>query len=90
MRTFADGAQLLVSLLPPKKEDLDPQPAVVDDAKYEESDLADVRARSFPPGFDFFHHGAQFGEGDEDGWEDEDEDEDEMHMHGEPPECRQQ
>jgi DnaJ homolog subfamily A member 2 len=61
----------------------------VDEAKYEESDLADVRARSFPAGSDFFSaagYSAQFGEGDEEDWVD-DEDEDEE---GAEPECRQQ
>ncbi|KIK10107.1 hypothetical protein K443DRAFT_670736 [Laccaria amethystina LaAM-08-1] len=57
----------LAPLLPPKKEDVDPRPAVVDEAEFEESDIVD------------------FGEGDEDAWEDEEEEE----MGGDP-ECRTQ
>lgn len=79
--------QKLGPLLPPKKEDVDPRPAVVDEAEFEESDIVDVRARSFPASPNFFDHGfaSQFGEGDEDAWEDEGEDE----MGGDP-ECRTQ
>lgn len=81
--------QTLQSLLPPKKSDVSPAPAVVDEAEFEESDILDVRGRSFPPGYNFFDHGhSQFGEGDED-WEDEDE-EDPYEEDGAEPECRQQ
>lgn len=78
--------QALEKLLPPKRTEVDPLPAVVDEADFEESDIVDVRARSFPAG-DFFDQAfaSQFGE-DEGDWEDEDEDEDED---GEP-DCRQQ
>ena len=66
---------------------MSPQPPVVDEAEFEESDIVDVRARSFPAGSDFFDQGfqSQFGDGDDD-WEDEDE---EDHI-GAEPECRQQ
>lgn len=58
----------------------------MDEADFEESDIVDVRARSFPAG-DFFDQAfaSQFGE-DEDDWEDDDEDDDED---GEP-DCRPQ
>lgn len=74
-------------MLPPKKSEMSPQPPVVDEAEFEESDVVDVRAQSFPAGSDFFDQGfqSQFGGGDDD-WEDEDE---EDHM-GTEPECRQQ
>lgn len=53
----------------------------------------DVRARSFPASPDFFDHGfsSQFGEGDEDDWEDENDDGDgyEGGM-GPEPDCRPQ
>jgi len=78
--------QALEGLLPPKKTDVEPKPAIVDDARYEECNMAEVRARSFPAGSDFFDQGfaSQFGEGaDDDAWED---DEDE----GADPECRTQ
>lgn len=63
---------------------MQPRPAVVDEAGFEESDIVEVRERSFPASRDFFDHGfaSQFGEGGEEDWEDEDED-------GEP-ECRPQ
>lgn len=71
---------------------MSPQPPVVDEAEFEESDIVDVRARSFPAGSDFFDQGfqSQFGDGDDD-WEDEDEEGGSYndHMGGEP-ECRQQ
>lgn len=79
-------------LLPPKKDDMDPMPEIVDEVPYEEGDIVDVRARSFPAGSDFFDQGfaSQFGEGDEDDWEDEDGDDyGEDNMGGEP-ECRPQ
>jgi len=48
----------------------------VDDLEFEETDLAEVRSRSYPAGPNFFDQGFpyQFGEGDEDDWLDEDED----------------
>jgi len=69
----------LQSMLPPKKKDVEPRPAVVDQAAFELSDIAEARGKPFSDSTDFFDHG------DEDDWEDED-DEDEM---GEP-ECRPQ
>jgi len=76
-------------LLPPKRVDVDPQPETVDEADFEESDIVDVRARSFPASQNFFDQGfaSQFGESNDDDWEDDDEDEDDMD--GEP-ECRPQ
>lgn len=86
--------QALEALLPPKKVDMDPLPAVVEDAVFEESDIVDVGSRSFPPSSDFFDHGfaSQFGEGDEDDWveEDEDDEDDEHGYGGEEPDCRPQ
>jgi DnaJ family protein A protein 2 len=69
---------------------MSPRPPVVDEAEFEESDIVDVRARSFPAGSDFFDQGfqSQFGE-EEDDWEDED-DEDLDGDDGAQPECRQQ
>ncbi|TFY82878.1 hypothetical protein EWM64_g1132 [Hericium alpestre] len=55
----------LESLLPPKKSDVEPRPDIVDEARFEESDMV------------------EFGEGEEEAWEDEEED-------MEQPECRQQ
>jgi DnaJ family protein A protein 2 len=80
-------------MLPPKKTEMSPPPPVVDEAEFEESDIVDVRARSFPAGSNFFDQGfqSQFGEDDDD-WEDED-DEDNEDLddgHGTEPECRQQ
>ncbi|KAF8896222.1 hypothetical protein BD779DRAFT_1494583 [Infundibulicybe gibba] len=77
----------LASLLPPKKKDIDPRPDVVDEAEFEETNIADVRARSFPASPNFFDQGfaSQFGDGDDDGWEDDDDDDDGM-----GPECRPQ
>lgn len=69
--------QQLEKLLPPKRVDVDPRPAVVDEAQFELSDIADARGRPFPTPSDFFDHG------DEDEWEDEEDDDDE-------PECRTQ
>jgi DnaJ family protein A protein 2 len=72
---------------------MDPMPEVVDEVPYEEGDIVDVRARSFPASSDFFDQefASQFGEGDEDGWEDDDDDDYDDHddMGGEP-ECRPQ
>ena len=80
----------MVSVLPPKRTDVDPQPDIVDEANFEESDIVDVRARSFPASPNFFDQGfpSQFG-GDENDWEDEDEDDDDDHVNLEP-ECRTQ
>jgi DnaJ family protein A protein 2 len=77
--------------LPPKKVDVEPRPAIVDDVNYEEADVAEVRARSFPAAADFFDHafGGQFGESNEEDWEDEEDaydDDDPL----EQPECRAQ
>jgi DnaJ family protein A protein 2 len=62
------------------------------EADFEESDIADVRSRSFPASPDFFDQfSPQFGGDDEDDWEDEDEgDEDDDGIPGAPPECRTQ
>lgn len=82
--------QVLGELLPPKRSDPVPCPEIVDEADYEESDIVDVRSRSFPASPNFFDHGfpSQFGD-DEENWEDEDEDDDED-FPGAQPECRQQ
>lgn len=82
----------MAALLPPKKAEMDPKPAVVDEVPFEESDIVDVREPPFPAGPHFFDDGldSQFGEGaDEEGWEDDDDEEDHM-GHGAAPECRQQ
>ena len=86
MRLLMICAQALEALLPPKKPEMDPKPAVIDEVDFEESDLADVRETPFA-GSNFFDHGfdTQFGEGDEEDWEDDDEDDE----HGEP-DCRPQ
>ncbi|THH30004.1 hypothetical protein EUX98_g4195 [Antrodiella citrinella] len=79
--------QTLEALLPPKKTEMEPKPAVIDEVPFEEGDIVDVRETPFA-GTNFFDHGfdTQFGEGDdEEDWED-DEDDDE---HGEP-DCRPQ
>ncbi|KAH9936050.1 hypothetical protein B0H21DRAFT_758745 [Amylocystis lapponica] len=75
----------LEAILPPKKPEMEPKPAVVDEVPFEESDIPDV---PFHAGSHFFDHGfgAQFGDGDEGEWEDEDEDDDPL---GEP-ECAHQ
>ena len=69
---------------------MEPLPVIVDEAPYEESDVADVRAGLFPDGSDFSDEGimSQFGEGDEDDWEDEDD----LYGHhmGDEPDCRPQ
>ena len=80
--------QALGTLLPPKKPEMDPKPAIVDEVPFEESDVVDVRETPFPAGSNFFDHGHgfQFGEGDEADWEDDDDDDDE----GGDPECRTQ
>lgn len=66
---------------------MEPQPEIVDEVPFEETDIADVRERSFPPSQDFFDHGfsSQFGQ-DEDEWMDEDEDDDEEE-YGAHPDC---
>ena len=63
--------QALAAILPPKKAEMEPKPAVVDEVPFEASDIVDVRETPFPAGSNFFDHasGFQFGEGDE---EDED------------------
>jgi DnaJ homolog subfamily A member 2 len=72
-------------LIPPKKEDIDPLPATIDEADFEETDLLEVRSRSFPASADFFDRSfaSQFGEGNEADWQTEDDD-------GSEPECRPQ
>jgi len=57
------------AMLPPKKIDVEPRPAVVDEVPFEISDITEARGRPFPDDSDFF-------DGTEDDWEDED-DEDE-------------
>ncbi|EKM78660.1 hypothetical protein AGABI1DRAFT_75045 [Agaricus bisporus var. burnettii JB137-S8] len=68
--------QALASLLPPKKQDIEPLPNQVDDAAFEEVDLAEVRSHSYAAGPNFFDQGFphQFGEGNEDDWLDDDDD----------------
>ncbi|KAF5359418.1 hypothetical protein D9756_003303 [Leucocoprinus leucothites] len=75
--------QALESILPPRKRDIDPLPSVVDDVAFEETDLAEVRSRSYPAGPNFFDQGFpyQFGEGDEGDWLDDDDDDDEFGDH---------
>lgn len=73
-------------LLPPRRPDLEPRPAVVDAPSYEEADSADVRTRSFAADANFLNQSAfsafQFGANDDDdAWTDDDDD-DERH-----PEC---
>ncbi|KAI0077869.1 DnaJ-domain-containing protein [Panus rudis PR-1116 ss-1] len=79
----------LEALLPPKKPEMDPKPAVIDEVPFEESDIVD--ARETPSGAsNFFEHGFanHYGDGDdEDEWSDEDDDDMGPHME---PECRQQ
>ena len=65
--------QALEAILPPKKSDIEPRPTIVDEVPYENGDITDVRARSFPAGKGFFDDTfGQFGETDDD-WVDEDE-----------------
>ncbi|KAI0925708.1 hypothetical protein AcV5_008373 [Taiwanofungus camphoratus] len=83
----------LESFLPPKKSEMDPKPAIVDELPFEESDMQDVRETPFSAaGAHFFDHdlGSQYGEGGDAEWEDEDEDEDEDEHFGAQPECAQQ
>ncbi|KAJ6496464.1 hypothetical protein C8R47DRAFT_1114207 [Mycena vitilis] len=81
----------LLSLIPPKKEDIEPRPAFVSTAAFEEADIEEVRERYFPASQDFFDgaFASQFGEGDEGDWVEDDEDDDEFGGSGEP-ECRPQ
>ncbi|KAG6832823.1 hypothetical protein H0H92_009442 [Tricholoma furcatifolium] len=82
-------AMALEALLPRKRSNPDPLPEVVTDAEFEESDIMDVRFRSFPAGKAFFDEfSPQFGDDDEDDWEDEDDDDD--YDEGEQPECNPQ
>lgn len=88
--------QALRPLLPPKREDVSPLPAIVDEVDYEEADIEEVRERSFPAGANFFDGVfGQFGDGaddeEEEDWEDEEEDDHNFGFHpaGEP-ECRPQ
>lgn len=76
----------MASILPPKRAEVDPQPDIIDEADFEESDIVDVRARSFPASPNFFDQGfaSQFGGDHEHDWEDEDDDDDDE------PECRPQ
>lgn len=79
--------QALAALLPPKKTDVEPRLAIVDDADYEESDVVEVRGSSVPAGSTFFDHPLdQFGEGGDEDWEDEEDEDNE----DSPPECRAQ
>jgi DnaJ family protein A protein 2 len=80
-------SQALAALLPPKKTDIEPLPEIVDQVAFEEGTLTEVRARSFPAGSGFFDQAfpSQFGEGDENDWEDDGDEDD-----GGPPECQPQ
>ena len=85
--------QALEKLLPLKKANIEPAPEIIDVVAFEEAELEDVRERYFPASSDFFDEGfaSQFGEGDEDAWEDEDDDDDyDDHGLGGEPECRHQ
>ena len=81
--------QALEAILPPKREEMNPKPAVIDEVPFEEGDIVDVRETPFA-GSNFFDHGfgTQFGDDDEGDWEDEEDEDDEDEM-GEP-ECRPQ
>ncbi|KAF9466534.1 DnaJ-domain-containing protein [Collybia nuda] len=84
--------KVLGELLPPKRSNPEPRPEIVDIANFEESDIVDVRSRSFPASPNFFDHGfpSQFGD-DEENWEDDDDDDEGFpDMRGAQPECRQQ
>ncbi|KAF5382067.1 hypothetical protein D9615_004286 [Tricholomella constricta] len=83
----------LESLLPPKRNNPEPLPETVVEVDYEESDIVDVRSRSFPASDNFFDQFVpQFGGDEEEDWEDEDEYEEYGHGMGmgQEPECRQQ
>lgn len=84
--------QALESLLPPKKNDIQPLPSVVDDLEFEETDLAEVRSRSYPAGPNFFDQGFpyQFGEGDDDDWLDDDDDDDDDEFGDHQADCQHQ
>jgi len=84
----------LEALLPAKKPPMVPPPAVIDDVRYEPTDIAAVSVgltRSVLSSE--ANGGLQFGEADEDGWEDTDDEEEDDdlhdHIHGQP-ECQQQ
>jgi DnaJ homolog subfamily A member 2 len=64
----------------------------VDEAEFEETDIVDVRSRSFPASSSFFDHGfpSQFGGDDENDWVDEDEDDMDGDGMGQEPQCPQQ
>ncbi|KAG6844960.1 hypothetical protein H0H87_002074 [Tephrocybe sp. NHM501043] len=80
----------LESLLPPKRSNPEPLPEIVTEAEFEESDIMDVRFRSFPADQAFFDEfSPQFGGDNEDDWSDEDED-DGDYEHGPQPECHPQ
>jgi DnaJ homolog subfamily A member 2 len=65
-------------------------PEIVDEVAFEEGTLAEVR--DHPAGSGFFDQVflPQFGEGDENDWEDEEGDGDEDEDDGGPPECQPQ
>jgi DnaJ family protein A protein 2 len=89
-KSLTQYIQTLLSLIPPKKTDIEPRPAVVTTAAFEEADIEEVRERYFPASQDFFDgaFASQFGEGDEDDWVEDEDDEDEFG--GGEPECRPQ
>ena len=78
----------MASVLPPKRADVDPQPEIVDETDFEESDIVDVRARSFPASQNFFDQdfASQFGGKNNNFWVDEDEDDED----DDGPDCRPQ
>jgi hypothetical protein len=78
--------QSLAKLLPPKKADLDPRPAVVDEAPFEEADPTDV-CTSFWSSDYLLIRLPQFGDGGEEAWVDEDDDYDDEDG---DPDCRTQ
>jgi DnaJ homolog subfamily A member 2 len=90
----------LAALLPPKKDDVLPGPAVVDEVPFETSDLLEVRQTSSSSherssSTFFFDHGFahQFGGDDDDDDDDDDEGawvDDEEDEGGDPAECRAQ
>jgi DnaJ family protein A protein 2 len=88
------GRQALGALLPPKKTDAEPRPEIVDEADFEESDIVDVRSRSFTASSSFFDHGfpSQFGGDTEEDWVDDDDDDNDMSddRMGPEPQCPQQ
>jgi len=77
---------MLEPLLPPKRANPEPPPEIVVEAEFEESDIVDVRSRSFPASPDFLDQfDPQFGGDNEDDWEDEDDDD-----AGAQPDCQPQ